>query len=229
VTAGSGGPAPGRPLRLAHRGDWRAAPENTVAAFLAALRVPGCDGLEFDVNTSADGVPVILHDDTLARVQGHDAAVGSLSASELERFGIPRLEVVLAAVGRRPFLDVELKGRPPDSTVDLLEAARGHDLERAAVSSFDATTLAWLRTVRPNWPRWLNSEDLDSATVSLATALGCSAISVDWRAITPAGLRRLRAAGLDLAAWTVRRRSTWARLARLGVIAACVEAAALDG
>ncbi|MEA2611891.1 MAG: Glycerophosphoryl diester phosphodiesterase family, partial [Chloroflexota bacterium] len=36
----------GRTLRLAHRGDWRRAPENTIAALLAALDVQGCDGLE---------------------------------------------------------------------------------------------------------------------------------------------------------------------------------------
>ena len=56
-------------LRLAHRGDWRHAPENTIPALLAALQVPACGGLEFDVRLSADGVPVLLHDETLERVQ----------------------------------------------------------------------------------------------------------------------------------------------------------------
>jgi glycerophosphoryl diester phosphodiesterase len=42
-------------------------------------------------------------------------------------------------------------------------------------------------------------------------------------------MARAAAAGLDVAAWTVRRRSTAARLERLGVVALCVEAAALDG
>ena len=49
----------GRPLRLAHRGDWRVAPENTLDAFLAAMRIPGCDGVELDVRLSRDGVPVV--------------------------------------------------------------------------------------------------------------------------------------------------------------------------
>lgn len=216
-------------LRLAHRGDWRVAPENTIAALVAALRVPGCDGLEFDVNTSADGVPVLLHDDTLARVQGLDVPVRALTADELAGHGIPRLDDALAAVGPGPFLDVELKGRPPDIVIDWLEVARGHGLARAVVSSFDLDTLAWIRAVRPAWPRWLNAEDLLPATIGAAVALGCAAISVEWAAITPATARRVRGAGLDLAAYTVRRRATARRLARLGVIAACVEAAALDG
>ena len=45
----------------------------------------------------------------------------------------------------------------------------------------------------------------------------------------PASIAQARAAGLEVAAWTVRRRSTFDRLSRLGVIAVCVEAAALDG
>lgn len=222
-------PGASRPLRLAHRGDWRAAPENTIPALLAALRVPGCDGLEFDVNTSADGVPVLLHDDDLARVQGVAAPVRSLTAAELAQHGIPRLDDALAAVGPAPFLDVELKGRPRDVVVVWLEAARGSSLDRAVVSSFDTGTLAWLREVRPSWPRWLNTEELEPATVATAVGLGCSAISAEWRAITPAAARRVAEAGLGLAAWTVRRRSTWTRLERLGAIAMCVEAAALDG
>ena len=60
-------------LRLAHRGDWRRAPENTLAAFLAAIAVPGCDGLEFDVRASADGVPVVIHDETLSASRGSRA------------------------------------------------------------------------------------------------------------------------------------------------------------
>ncbi|MEA2619718.1 MAG: glycerophosphoryl diester phosphodiesterase, partial [Chloroflexota bacterium] len=98
-----------RTLRLAHRGDWRRAPENTLAAFQAALSIPACDGLEFDVRLSADGVPVIYHDATLERVHGRSEWVETLPASALGALGVPTLATVLATVGRRPFLDVELK------------------------------------------------------------------------------------------------------------------------
>jgi glycerophosphoryl diester phosphodiesterase len=50
-----------------------------------------------------------------------------------------------------------------------------------------------------------------------------------WGAITPASLRAAETAGLEVAAWTVRRRATFDRLSRLGVVAVCVEGAALDG
>ena len=229
----SAGGVGGRALRLAHRGDWRAAPENTLEAMLAALSIANCDGLEFDVRGSRDGVPVRLHDETLARVQGEGVAVAALTAAQLARHGIPTLAEVLAAVGPGPFLDVELKGSPVPAVVGVLDAARGSSsdagLARAVVSSFEPDTLAWLGPIRPGWARWLNTVDLSPATIGVATKLGCSGISADWRAIDERSAARVRAAGLDFAAWTVRRRSTTARLDSLGVAAMCVEAAALDG
>jgi glycerophosphoryl diester phosphodiesterase len=216
-------------LRLAHRGDWRRAPENTIAAFLTALEVPGCDGLEFDVRAAAGGVPVVIHDETLDRVQGVAGRVASLTPEELAVHGVPTLEEVLAAVPRRAFLDVELKGDPGRGAVDVLTAGRGPGLERAVVSSFQPATLERVGRLAPSWPRWLNTRDLEPATIQMAVALECRGIAAQWRAIDARSAARVREAGLDLAAWTVRRRPTYSRLERLGVVAICAEAAALDG
>jgi glycerophosphoryl diester phosphodiesterase len=216
-------------LRLAHRGDWRRAPENTIPALLAALKVPGCDGVEFDVRLSADGVPVLLHDETLERVQRRVEAVDDLRARVLTDLGVPTLASVLAALPHRAFLDVELKGRHDRAVVEVLAAGRGPGLVNAVVSSFDVYTLKRIAGLVPLWPRWLNAHDLEPATIAIATDLDCRAISVEWHAIDRESLARARAAGLEVAAWTVRRRATAARLARLGIVATCVEAAALDG
>jgi glycerophosphoryl diester phosphodiesterase len=194
----------------------------------AALAVPGCDGLEFDVRGSRDGVPVLLHDATLDRVQGRPERVGDLTAAELEEAGIPSLAVVLEVAGARPFLDVELKGAPVPGVIGVLEVARGPELDGAVVSSFEAPTLAWVGRQRPRWARWLNATDLEPATLAIATKLGCRGVSVEWRAIDRRGMARAAALGLTVAAWTVRRRVTADRLERLGVTALCVEAAALD-
>lgn len=230
-------PSPDRPrtLRLAHRGDWRAAPENSLAAMEAALRVPACDGLEFDVRASKDGVAILLHDPTLRRVQNIEASPADLTAEECAALGISSLGEVLRRVGRDPFLDVELKERVP-AVIEQLERERAGPadgglpgLHRAVLSSFDPEILAWLRGARPAWPRWLNAIDLHPPTISMAVALGCEAISADWRRIDEAGMARAAAAGLQVAAWTVRSVSDFDRLAALGVTAICVEAAALDG
>ncbi len=216
-------------LRIAHRGDWRDAPENSLAAMLAALRVPACDGLEFDVRAARDGTPVLLHDRTLSRVQGHRAAVDELTAQELAAHGVPTLAEVLAAVPDEVFLDVELKDDPGPAALDVLAAARGEELRNAVVSSFEPRTLERARDARPAWPRWLNSERLDRSTIRRAVDLGCRAVSAELHAIDDRSIRQARAVGLDVAAWTARDVATFDRLAALGVIAVCVEAAALDG
>jgi glycerophosphoryl diester phosphodiesterase len=220
---------PARPLRLAHRGDWRRAPENSLGALVAAMAVPGCDGVEFDVRLSRDGVPVLVHDETLARVQGRPARVADLTAAELAEAGVPALEAALRALPPTAFLDVELKGDDHgEATVAVLRAARGEAPGRAVISSFEGPTLATMAERLPGWTRWLNADDLAPATLSLAVGLGCRGVAVLWGSITSATLRRAHDAGLDVAAWTVRRRATFDRLARLGVVAACVEGAALE-
>ena len=195
----------------------------------AALAIPACDGLEFDVRGSREGSPILLHDATLARVQGRPERPEELSVAELAAVEIPTLADVLGLAGPEPFLDVELKGEPVPDVVPVLESFRGPALRRTVVSSFEVETLRWLAGLRPAWPRWLNAPELTPVTIRLASDLGCQGLSVDWRSITAAGLTAATEATLEVAAWTVRRRSTAARLARLGVIGMCVEAGALDG
>lgn len=222
-------------LRLAHRGDWRAAPENTLEAMRAALAIPGCDGLEFDVRASGDGVPVLLHDETLDRVQGLGARCADLPVATLDRHGIPTLEAVLdLAAGSdddEPFLDIEFKAVVPAALplIDTARALADGGLRRAVVSTFYPDVMTWLTGERPSWPRWANVVDLRPGTVDAVTELGCRGLASEWRSIDQAGISRAADAGLAVAAWTVRRRDTYRRLERLGVIAICAEADALDG
>jgi glycerophosphoryl diester phosphodiesterase len=196
---------------------------------LAALSVPGCDGLEFDVRVARGGVAVCYHDATLERVHGIDRAVDELTPDELESLGVPTLEVVLSAVPRSAFLDVELKGDPGRGAFEALVAGRGPGLERAVVSSFEPATLERIAGWAPTWRRWLNARDADPTTISIATELECRGIAVEWHRLDATAVARARAADLEVVAWTVRRRATYRRLERLALAAICVEAAALDG
>jgi glycerophosphoryl diester phosphodiesterase len=71
------------PLIVAHRGDWRSLPENSVAAMLSA-RAVGADMVELDAQTIADGTLVVIHDDTLDRTTGARGAVAALVAGDLD-------------------------------------------------------------------------------------------------------------------------------------------------
>jgi glycerophosphoryl diester phosphodiesterase len=217
-------------LRLAHRGDWRVAPENSLEALVLAIGIPGCDGVEFDVRLSRDGVPVLLHDETLARVQGRPDRVDALTAAELRTAGIPSLAEVLDALPVEAFLDIELKGGDHGrATAEVLRRGRGAAPRRAVISSFERETLGAMRELIPRWPRWLIADDLDAATTDAAAGLGCRAVAVRWGTITPARLGKARASGLEVVAWTVRQPRTFDRLARLGLLGCAVEGAALDG
>jgi glycerophosphoryl diester phosphodiesterase len=220
--------SPGPTLRLAHRGDGRYHPENTLPALLAALEA-GCDGVELDVRASRDGVPVLLHDPTLARVHGRPEAVGHLSAEELEPLGVPTLADALAALPRWAFLDIELKEPFGRGLVEVLAAGRGPEFHNAVVSSFDPVAIGRIRDLVPGWRCWFNSRDLSAGTIAAATRLGCVGVAALARAIDPRTIRAAQAAGLEVAAWTVTRPGTYARLVELGVVAICVEGEALTG
>ena len=229
--AGPGGDA-GRlsVLLLAHRGDHRTAPENSLAAFRAALAIPGIDGLELDVRASADGVAVVLHDASLRRVQGRRIRASRLTAAELAGHGVPTLAAVLAACRPGAFLDVELKEDLGTAAMAPLRAARGERDGRfggVVVSSFHRGALATVRRLEPAMPCWLNTAWLSDRVIQAAVDLGCSGIAAEWHRIDARRVERVLAAGLDLAAWTVRDPGARDRLAEMGVAAACVEGSAL--
>jgi glycerophosphoryl diester phosphodiesterase len=72
------------PLWIAHRGAGKLAPENTLAAFRVGAS-HGYRGFECDVKLSADGVPFLLHDDTLDRTSSGDGVAGTRAWSDLAR------------------------------------------------------------------------------------------------------------------------------------------------
>ena len=75
------------PLIVAHRGASAVAPENTLAAFQCAMEC-GADGIEFDVRLAGDGVPVVIHDQTLERTGGRPARVSDVTSDELSRIDV---------------------------------------------------------------------------------------------------------------------------------------------
>ncbi|HEX6670022.1 MAG TPA: glycerophosphodiester phosphodiesterase [Gemmatimonadales bacterium] len=67
---------------IAHRGASAEAPENTLPAFEAAVR-HGADSIELDVRLTADGAPVVIHDDILDRTTDRTGPVAALTLAEL--------------------------------------------------------------------------------------------------------------------------------------------------
>jgi len=72
----------GARLIIAHRGNAADAPENTIESFAQAIAL-GADALEFDVRVTRDGVPVVIHDETLYRTTGQRDFVAEMTAKQL--------------------------------------------------------------------------------------------------------------------------------------------------
>jgi glycerophosphoryl diester phosphodiesterase len=160
-----------RPLVIAHRGYSAVAPENTLAAFEAALRA-GADLLELDVHLDADGVPVVVHDGTLdrttdtrgsveelgsARVRAADAGAWFAPAFAGQR--VPTLREVVDVVACYPQagLLVEFKGAwGPVAASGAVGSLRLAGVAgRSIVQSFDRSSVAALRDVAPDVRRAL--------------------------------------------------------------------------
>lgn len=143
----------GRPLVIGHRGFASRFPENTLLSFREALAA-GADGVECDVQKTADGRYVVIHDPDLERVSGRAQAVASLTLRELSTMDVgrgervPELSALAAALPAHALLDCELKAEtlsPADSPKILEILLSGVARERIMVSSFEPALLLPLR------------------------------------------------------------------------------------
>ena len=99
------------PLVLGHRGYRARFPENTLLAFREALE-GGADGIECDLQKSAEGRYVVIHDPTTDRVTGVSRGVAASRFVELRELDFGRGE-------RLPLLEEMLKELPPTAYLDL--------------------------------------------------------------------------------------------------------------
>lgn len=157
-----------KPAIFAHRGASAYAPENTLAAFHLALR-QGADGIEMDVELSADDQVVVIHDSTVDRTTEGSGLVSALPFEALRELDagsyfdiayqgerIPLLDEALELIGQRAFIVVELKSQGEKSTIlveKVLAAIMRHGLENnIMISSFNPILLRQVRRIHPHIP-----------------------------------------------------------------------------
>ncbi|HEX6162991.1 MAG TPA: glycerophosphodiester phosphodiesterase [Vicinamibacterales bacterium] len=156
-----------RPLVFAHRGGAKLAPENTIPALDNGMRL-GSDGFEIDVQLSADGIPVVIHDHTLDRTTDRTGPVTALTADELARvdagyrfeidssfpfrgqgIGIARLDDVLPRYPNARVI-IEMKGGQPELARAVGESIKKADaVERTCVGSFYQGSIDAIRAEHP--------------------------------------------------------------------------------
>ena len=154
------------PVIIAHRGASKQAPENTMAAFTKALEL-GAGGIETDVHLSADGHPVIIHDEQVDRTSNGKGLVKSMTLAQLKAldFGswfspgfngerIPELDELLQLLSNWDgLLNIELKNGPvfyPGIEQAVASAIRKYRLtNRTIISSFNHYSLVEIRRIDP--------------------------------------------------------------------------------
>ncbi|AMS05470.1 glycerophosphodiester phosphodiesterase [Acidipropionibacterium acidipropionici] len=228
------------PAIFAHRGANKSScanknlPENTMAAFAAAIEV-GADGIELDVQLTRDGRIVVCHDETVDRVSdGHGLVIDhtfeelarlnfAATFSDQEPARIPLLDDVLALLAPTELsLNIELKNsviRYDQLEERVVDAVNAHQMaDRTVLSSFNHRSLVHLAQIAPGIRRGvLYSNDLADPW-DYASRIGVQAVH-------PSGLLlrgrddvgRFHAAGLSVRVWTLDEPDQIREAAALGV------------
>lgn len=174
-------------IAIAHRGASAWAPENTVAAFDSALEV-NCPAIEFDVRLTSDGVPVVIHDDTLDRTTNGSGRVAEASWLDILRLDagswkqprfagarVPTLEEALQAICpmARPIIELKVPIEPA-MLIDLL--GRYGAMRDAVVMSFDSDILQSIRDQSRDLTLFQLVDNWSSSTLRNCKAAGCSGL-----------------------------------------------------
>lgn len=205
-------------LALAHRGDWSAAPENTLAAFAAAARV-GADMVELDVQRTADGAAAVLHDPTLERIWGLPRALAELTLAEVQglrrgEHAIPSLDEALAAVQLPVMVDYVLA----DVVEPALEAIlRADALDRVLFSGANVDGHRRIRELAPQARIALTWVERDPPPHELLDELGVEFFNPPWELLSAAVVESMHERGLKVSTWTVDEPRAMRRVLGLGV------------
>lgn len=242
---GGGWFAPATPRILAHRGLALGVPENTIAAFEKAIAA-GAAYIETDVNATADGIAVAVHDPTLDRVAGRPDRIADLTLAELlevDLGGGVRFATLAEVLAAHPETRFNIDIKSQDAAAPAAAAVLAADaVDRVLITSFSTKRRqAAVDLLDQRLPDARMSGQQVSASASageflpalLAAKVGLVSLArillrrVDavqiperiWRirTTTPRTVRRLHAAGVEVHVWTINDPDDARRLLEIGV------------
>lgn len=224
------------PALIAHRGGGALAPENTLAAIRAG-HARGYRMVEFDVMLSRDGVPMLIHDETLERTTDGRGRVCDRSAAELQvldaggwfdgRFrgeAVPTLAQA-AALCRTLGLAANVEIKPATG----FEADTGRAVAAACaalwagaevpplLSSFSSVALMEARFAAPQLPRGLLFDDPPADWLGLLRRMDGRSLHCNARHLRDETLAAAQAAGVPVLCYTVNDPAEAQRLLARGV------------
>jgi glycerophosphoryl diester phosphodiesterase len=191
------------PRLAAHRGGGKLAPENTLAAMRAGF-AHGYRMVEFDVKLSGDGVPFLLHDDTLDRTTNGQGRADAMNWTELAKLDagswhspeyagetLPTLAAIAHwASANGVACNIEIKPMPGrERETGAAVALDAGELWRGAVvapllSSFSAESLRAARDAVPELQRAWLLEKIPADWQARLAELGCVALDACYKVLT---------------------------------------------
>ncbi|MEU9452388.1 glycerophosphodiester phosphodiesterase [Streptomyces sp. NPDC048277] len=204
---------------VAHRGDPYRFRENTLDSLRSALQ-QGADAVEIDVRLTRDGVPVLLHDDTLKRLWGHDRPLTALSADEVRGLtsgGVPTLAEALAATeGGRVMID--LPGDPSERAVARIVAvARECGATDRVYYTGDSPAMLAVRAADASAEIALTRKTLAPARPALLDAIRPHYLNYRFSLLDHALAEHVHHSGYLVSCWTPDTRRSMRRLLDMGV------------
>ncbi|WP_181798040.1 glycerophosphodiester phosphodiesterase [Streptomyces sp. WELS2] len=204
---------------VAHRGDPYRFRENTLPSLRSAL-ARGADAVEIDVRLTRDGVPVLLHDETLRRLWKADRPLGALSAEELHGLTggrVPTLAQALAATGDSRVM-VDLCGpvgrRTVERTLDVIRQSGARD---RVYYSAGAEAMLAVRAADPAAEIALTWTTLAPPRPALLAAVRPRWLNYRFPLVDRELAARVHRDGCLLSVWTPDTRRSMSRLLELGV------------
>lgn len=222
----------------AHRGNSSEFPENSLAAFESGIAL-GADWIELDIFRSSDGKLVVTHDRRTGRVGEKDLDIAETPYSELAELDIafkfrqtkglsletcpkahmPLLEEVLKLVMQQTKSRVSIQ--PKMACVpEAIELIQQLNCERwCGFNDGNLELMTQVKKLAPNIPVFWDrppGSDLD-ADIRTARELGFESLVLHHTLVQADTVTKIRAAGMEIGAWTVNDLPTLHRFKKLGV------------
>lgn len=205
----------------AHRGVASLAPENTLAGIRKAAEL-GLTWIEIDIQLSADGIPVVVHDVSVDRCSNGQGRVADLSWAELQQLdagswfdpafsgeGLPCLEqVLLLCIELNLSVNLELKVHPGDDIealcqqVALVIRASQYPAQNLIISSFDYQTMHQIKMQLPLVKRGQIWKQITEDWQTQLTAIDAYSVHCNYKYLTAQQAERIKQAGYYLVCYT---------------------------
>lgn len=223
-----------KPLNFAHRGFTASAPENSMAAFKAAIEL-GVHGIELDVRTCKTGELVVFHDPTLGRMTNGRGFIKNKTLAELKELRIktqggmtgeqlPTLKEVIELIDDRALLNVEIKtnGLPKNGIENkVVEVLRHYGIEdKTIISSFNPLVMRRISKIDNQLLTGLlidKSFKGRRAEILLTKFSGAKAIHLEKSLAKETFIKKVQTLGFYCIVWGVNDPAAMERLTNMGV------------